>query len=192
MRIFGGQLKNKVLKQPKNGAIRPTTGKLREAVFNICQGEMDGAAVLDLFAGSGAMGFEAMSRGAASVLFVDNDLSSVKAIQENIAVLGLKNSARVIAGEAVSTLSKFAKQGQQFDWIYVDPPYGAIGPSGRPYSHEILAIIDASSLLKSDGTLFIEETAAAAPSPSDELKTLSLKSARRFGRSTLLHYTLNT
>lgn len=192
MRIIAGKLKDKAIRLPKQGELRPTTGRLRESVFNICQGAMEGVRALDLFAGSGAMGLEALSRGAASCVFVEGDKEAVQCIRMTLsdctAAIGAAASCRVIQSDVVATLQALIKQQQHFDWIYVDPPYGALSPSAVPYSHLILQMIDSSSLLTEGGYLFIEETAEAAPGQAQQLSRLTLSSSRRIGRSILLHY----
>lgn len=189
MRIIAGKLKDKAIRLPKQGEIRPTTGRLRESVFNICQGAMEGVRALDLFAGSGAMGLEALSRGAASCVFVEADKAAAQSIRMTLADWGdITANCRVIQSDVVATLQALVKQQQHFDWIYVDPPYGALSPSAIPYSHLILQIIDSSSLLTEGGYLFIEEAIKAAPAEAQKLQQLTLNSSRRIGRSILLHY----
>ena len=121
MRVTGGILKNRVLKSPKGDTTRPTSEKLRLAVFNKLQSRIEGATFLDLFAGSGAMGLEALSRGALKATFVENHPEALKALFANIAALGLEASSKVIKHNAHKVLSKLGS----FDLIYVDPPYGA-------------------------------------------------------------------
>lgn len=189
MRIIAGKLKDKAIRLPKQGELRPTTGRLRESVFNICQGTMEGGRALDLFAGSGAMGLEALSRGAASCVFVEGDKAAAQCIRMTLAdCAAAAAGCRVIQSDVVATLQALIKQQQHFDWIYVDPPYGALSPSTVPYSHLILQMIDSSSLLTEGGYLFIEETAEAAPAAAQQLSRLTLSSSRRIGRSILLHY----
>lgn len=147
LRIIAGKYKGRVLKTPKGPSTRPTQGMLREAVFNICQHVVDGARVLDLFAGSGAMGFEALSRGAAHVVFVENNRFALSCIRENIALLQLENTCSLLKMDALSALKRLK---DPFDLIYVDPPYDS---NISPY----LEIINSKKLLSSEGILFIEE-----------------------------------
>jgi 16S rRNA (guanine(966)-N(2))-methyltransferase RsmD len=120
LRIFGGQFKGRVLKSPKSETTRPTQGIVREAVFNICQELTQGARFLDLFAGSGAMGLEALSRGASHATFVERDKHSVSCLKENLTLLNLTDRAQVFPIDAHAALNKIT---QSFDIIYIDPPY---------------------------------------------------------------------
>jgi 16S rRNA (guanine966-N2)-methyltransferase len=121
VRIVGGTLGGRVLRAPGGAATRPTSEKVREAVFAIL-GSIEGAHVLDLFAGTGALGLEALSRGAAHATFVDSARPAVAAISGNLRALGLEDRATVIAGDAVACA---ARQVPAAPWrlVFVDPPY---------------------------------------------------------------------
>ena len=120
LRILGGTFKGRLLKSPSEKTTRPTQGVLRAAVFNICQHEIEGATFLDLFAGSGAMGLEALSRGAKSATFVEKDKAAATCIRENIELLGVKEKTEVLCAPVNAALNKMTKP---FDMIYIDPPY---------------------------------------------------------------------
>lgn len=125
MRIVGGRLSGRVLRAPAGAATRPTSEKVREAVFNILGnilGSVEGDHVLDLFAGTGALGIEALSRGAGHATFVEAARPAVRAIQGNLRELGLADRAQVIAGDAVATA---ARRDGNTRWrlVFVDPPY---------------------------------------------------------------------
>lgn len=179
LQVIGGSLKRKKLKSPTGLLTRPTSSRLREALFNICQHDIEGARFLDLFAGSGAMGIEALSRGAKMAVFVDNDRSSIQCIQTNLRDLELTDSARVVKGDVLAQLPKLGS----YDLIYVDPPYSEKNES-ISYSAEVLKIIDRSQLLNPDGILFIEDCKMWNPDLGS-LEKLELKSARKIGRSML-------
>lgn len=179
LQVIGGSLKRKKLKSPTGLSTRPTSSRLREALFNICQHDIEGARFLDLFAGSGAMGIEALSRGAKMAVFVDNDRSSIQCIQANLRDLELADSARVVKGDVLAQLPKLGS----YDLIYVDPPYSEKNES-ISYSAEVLKIIDRSQLLNPDGILFIEDSKMWDPD-LESLEKLELKSARKIGRSML-------
>lgn len=121
MRIVGGQLSGRVLRAPGGAATRPTSEKVREAVFNIL-GSIDGDRVLDLFAGSGGLGIEALSRGAAHATFVDAGRPALIAIRGNLRELGLEHRATVIAGDA-TTLASRPPPPAPYRLVFVDPPY---------------------------------------------------------------------
>lgn len=117
MRVITGTARGRKLKEPKGFDVRPTTDMVKEAVFNIVQYDVEGRRVLDLFCGTGQMGIEALSRGAAEVVFVDENRDSVKLTRENLALCGFE--ARVEQTDSVSYLERCGS----FDLIFVDPPY---------------------------------------------------------------------
>jgi len=120
MHITGGRYKGLNVKTAKTMSIRPTTAKVREAVFGILGSSVEGASFLDVFAGSGIMGLEALSRGAALVSFVDSSHQSVSVIRENLARLkALAGRSRINKSDAV----RFLSQDSGYDIIYIDPPY---------------------------------------------------------------------
>jgi 16S rRNA (guanine966-N2)-methyltransferase len=123
VRIVGGSLGGRVLRAPEGRATRPTSEKVREALFNIL-GSVDGDHVLDLFAGSGALGIEALSRGAAHVTFVDAGRPALTAVRANLAQLGVADRADVIAADAVATAGRLVP-GQPWRLVFVDPPYAS-------------------------------------------------------------------
>jgi 16S rRNA (guanine966-N2)-methyltransferase len=122
MRIISGQWRGRKLVAPKGDATRPTADRMRETLFSMLTsrlGDFDGLQVADLFAGSGALGLEALSRGAASCLFVEQDRAAIDAIRANITALGAQTSARVESGSA----TQLRAASQPLDLILVDPPY---------------------------------------------------------------------
>jgi len=122
MRVTGGESKGRRLKAPRN--IRPTQGVVKEAIFNIVAPYIEGATVIDLFAGSGAIGIEALSRGAAHVTFVDREERGLAILRQNLDTLGLKQRARVIRADVVRWIEASADELQAADLIILDPPYG--------------------------------------------------------------------
>lgn len=181
MQIVSGKFKNRKLISPKGNVTRPTSSRLRESLFNICQGYVEDASFLDLFAGSGAMGFEALSRGAKHVTFVDLAKEALTAIEANAKSLDVLRDVDILFGDVFAQLIKLEKRKKQFDLIYADPPYDT------PFSGQVLKIIDEGNLLKPGGELFIEDSRDSIPLES-QLKTLVLKSSRRLGRSFLQQY----
>ena len=121
MRIIAGSRKGARIFAPKGREVRPTGDRVREAVFNLI-GPVEGMEVLDLFAGSGAMGLEALSRGASSVTFVENDRSTAEVILRNLDKLQLKG-ADVLREDAARKLARDAAGGRRYDLVLVDPPY---------------------------------------------------------------------
>jgi 16S rRNA (guanine(966)-N(2))-methyltransferase RsmD len=119
MRVISGTARGRKLKEPEGHAIRPTTDMVKEAIFNIIQFDIEGRLILDLFAGTGQLGIEALSRGAASAVFVDESIDAVRLIRDNIKHMGFEDKATVAKGEAIA----FTKTGGKFDVIFLDPPY---------------------------------------------------------------------
>lgn len=178
MQIIGGKHKRRHLIAPKTLDVRPTASKLREAFFNICQQKIEGARFLDLFAGSGAMGLEAISRGALHATFVEKNHLALSALKKNIAQLQEEENTTVVAMEVIEALKRFDKLKEQFDLIYVDPPYEAsLGDAA-------VAFIDTHAILVDGGELFLEESSTQEFS----LKRLELKSRRKVGRTILRQY----
>lgn len=128
MRIVAGQFKGRPIQAPKTDATRPTSDRARESLFNILRHAdwappLEGARVLDLFAGSGALGFEALSRGAAFCLFVETAHAARGAIRNNIEALGLFGRTRLHRRSATEMGEKPAGIGPEFDLVFIDPPY---------------------------------------------------------------------
>jgi 16S rRNA (guanine966-N2)-methyltransferase len=121
VRIIAGERRGATIYAPKGRHTRPTSDRVRENTFNLI-GPVDGAAVLDLYAGSGALGLEALSRGAASVVFVETDREAVRAIERNLDKLRL-TGARVVAHSVTTVLAQEAAAGRKYDLVLVDPPY---------------------------------------------------------------------
>lgn len=117
MRVITGSARGRKLKTPENYDIRPTTDNVKESVFNIIQFDIEGRRVLDLFAGTGQLGIECLSRGASSAVFVDQSREAVKIVKENLKACGLTGT--VVQADALSFLRTCGK----FDIIFVDPPY---------------------------------------------------------------------
>lgn len=122
MRIIGGELKGRRLAVPEWCGLRPTSDRLRETMFNILRDDVQGATVLDCYAGTGAIGIEAMSRGASKVTFIDHDRRAVSLVELNVARCGVTALVDVTLGVLPEALSRFA-QGTCFDLVLLDPPY---------------------------------------------------------------------
>lgn len=124
MRIIAGDFRGRRLHPPKSDRIRPTIDRVREAIFNIIAAEIPEARVLDLFAGTGAMGLEALSRGAALSVFVDQGSEAVRLIRENIKLCGAEDRSQILQEPVLSAVRHLAGRGERFDLIFMDPPYG--------------------------------------------------------------------
>ena len=125
MRIVGGELRGRRLRAPRGAATRPTADRVRQAIFNILGAPPTGAAALDLYAGSGALGLEALSRGCARAVFVEQAAPALVALRENVGALGLADRARVVGGDVVRAAGRLLREGERFHWIFLDPPYAA-------------------------------------------------------------------
>lgn len=192
MIIIAGLYGRRRLKSPKGEQTRPTSARLREALFNICRNDIEEARFLDIFAGSGAMGFEALSRGASFAAFIDSHKEAIQCIETNIQDLKVQNQCQILRGEALAMLQLLEKQGKNFDIIYADPPYRTFAPkSSLFYSSYLIQWIDAHHLLAPGGLLFIEEDFRFQPEV-DNLQTLLLKDSRRMGSAALQQYEKRT
>lgn len=187
MHIIAGKYKNRILCAPKGSLTRPTSSRLREALFNICQSKIEDADFLDLFAGSGAIGLEAISRGANKAILVDSSRESLKCMLKNVEALGVSCQATVICNDAFLALKKFNQAGLQFDIIFADPPYqqkGHFGGELVSYSQQLLHVLDEWPLLKEDGYLYLEDVLPA----SLISKSLELVSSRKIGKTSLCEF----
>jgi len=191
MKIISGSNKGKVIASPRGQETRPTSGRLREALFNICRHEVEGTHFLDLFAGSGAMGLEALSRGAETATFVDNSKESLKCIQKNVETLGVRGRCHVIYGDVFDAIERLSKLKKVYGIIYADPPYHK-EQKAVPYSIKLLEVIDSlaedHSILASDGSLFLEEDAKVMMGKGPICCHLVMQSVRSAGRSALGHW----
>jgi 16S rRNA (guanine966-N2)-methyltransferase len=176
LKIIGGEFGGRLLKTPKGDATRPTTSMARQAIFNRCQHQIEGARVLDLFAGSGAIGFEALSRGATFVTFVDSHKQAIACIKENAKILHIEEKCQVLQMQVAGALSLLK---EPYDLIYIDPPYDL------PVL-ELLEEIGKKKILKTGGILFFEERFKKNPPP--HLSHLSYVDSRRYGEALIHQY----
>ena len=185
MQILSGEFKNRKILPPKGLLTRPTSGKMRETFFNMCRDLVEEAVFLDLFAGSGAIGLEALSRGASHAFFVDQSAESVRCIKENIKQLGVEKRATVIHADVFTALKRLEKNKTQFDLIYADPPYEHKEELGL----QVILALDHSPLLKKSAWVFLEESSNVEFS-TENLQQLLLHSYRKNGRSSLHEFKL--
>jgi 16S rRNA (guanine966-N2)-methyltransferase len=174
VRIIAGSRKGARIFAPKGLETRPTADRVREAAFNLLGPDAaEDATVLDLFAGSGAMGLEALSRGAAHATFVENDREACRTINRNLDKLGLQG-ATVLCQDALTALRADARQGTRYDLVLVDPPYR------RFSSLQNTMIRHLPEILAADGVLLVETAADEEP----ELP-LAKRKSRRYGAARL-------
>jgi 16S rRNA (guanine966-N2)-methyltransferase len=168
VRIIAGSRKGHTIFAPRGRDTRPTSDRVRENVFNIVAPWVEGARVLDLYAGSGAMGLEALSRGAAGVVFVEADRDAVRAIERNLDKLRL-TGATVVRTEAMTGLAQEATAGRKYDLVLVDPPYAMTDfDTLARYLPRVLA---------DDGLAVLESAARTEP----ELAGLAVRTTRKYG-----------
>lgn len=147
MRVVAGSLRGRPIQSPPGDATRPTTDRVREAVFNalFSLGRIEDAVVVDLFAGSGALGIEALSRGARSCTFVERDRAASSSIRANVEALGLRDRSRVVQGDAIACLA----DSRAVDLLLADPPYGY---------DRWAELLDAASAVLADGAIVVIES----------------------------------
>lgn len=172
MRVIAGQLRGRRIDAPRGALVRPTYDRVRESVFDILGPRVEGARVLDLFAGSGALGIECLSRGAKSVTFVERDRGVLGVLTANIDTLGVSRSATVLHADAVRLLAG-AIPGGPFDLVFVDPPY-ASGLAGVA-----LALL-ASRADLAPGALVVAEH-ARGDAPGEDGPSLTRVRSERYG-----------
>ena len=124
MRIISGEFKGRRLKSPPRGEVRPIQDKIKGAIFNMLQGRIVGAKVLDLFAGSGSFGLEALSQGASHLTFVEGDWKLAQLLEQNLHLLDGKRRGVVLQDDVISVIENLARGKKMFDLIFSDPPYG--------------------------------------------------------------------
>ncbi len=180
MRIIAGEFRGRRLHAPKSDRIRPTGDRVREAVFSIIASAIPDARVLDLFAGTGAMGLEALSRGAAQCVFVDQGVEAARLIRENIELCGASDYSFLVQDAVPSALRRLAEKGEFFDLIFMDPPYG------KGLVEKTLEIVGAVSTAE---TLVLAEHHIRDDSP-DLVKDWKKDSERRYGDTMISIYSI--
>ncbi len=168
MRVVGGRFRGRNIAAPKSQAIRPTADRLRESLFNILMhaygNPLEGARVLDLFAGTGALGIEALSRGAAFALFVDDGAEARALLRENVEALGLGGSSKVFRRDATK-LGPVAPL-EPFGLVFLDPPYG------KGLAEQAFTSARDGGWLTADALVVVEEAAEAGFKPPDGFEEL--------------------
>ena len=177
MRVITGSARGRRLRELEGTETRPTTDRVKESMFNILQFDVEGSRVLDLFAGTGQLGIEALSRGAAAAVFVEQRRDAAALVRDNLRLTGLADRARVVNGEALAYL---ASAGERFDSMFLDPPYAA--GLWKP----VLEAVSRFDILSDHGIIICE-------SPQDEALPEAVGSCRvhrtyRYGRIRLTTY----
>lgn len=150
MRVVSGDLKGRILKAVPGTTTRPTTDKVKESLFNMIGPYFTGGLGLDLFAGSGGLGIEALSRGLEKVIFVDREGKAIQIINENLKYCGLEEKAEVYRNDAGRALKAIQKRGLSFNCIFLDPPYK------KQQLVKLLEMIESETLIHEDGLIVCE------------------------------------
>jgi 16S rRNA (guanine966-N2)-methyltransferase len=182
MRIIGGEAKGKRIYLPKGGKIRPTSDMIKESLFNSLYA-VEGKSFLDLFAGCGSVGLEALSRGAARVLFIENNLALVNAIKRNITNFHFESKAEVLGLDADKGLRQLSRRGERFHVLFADPPYE------KGFVEKVLRIISESDLVADDGTFIIQHSLREESEMWSEGRCI-LRERKRFGDTVLSFFTV--
>src|SRR5690349_11201766 len=153
MRVIAGKYRSRSLRALRGMALRPTSDRLRETLFNVLGVGVEGSTFVDLFAGTGAIGIEALSRGARRVIFVENHAAAVKLIRENLKSLGIAEEAEILPMDAIRGLKQFAARGGRADFIFMDPPYARAEEYER-----VLEYVDGVKMLAADGIVIAEHS----------------------------------
>jgi len=175
MRIISGTFKGRKLASLQGMATRPTTDRVRESIFNILATHIVNVSVLDLFAGTGAFGLEALSRGAASAVFIDSSASAIKIIQQNITACKAETRGRGIRWDISKNLNCLQVKTPAYDLVFMDPPYN------KNYIVPTLKKLMKKDILKDGATIIIEHTAAEAV--PEDLMGLQLTDQRIYGKT---------
>jgi 16S rRNA (guanine(966)-N(2))-methyltransferase RsmD len=178
MRIVAGRFRGLRLQAPAGRVIRPTADRVREALFSIVASRARGARVLDLFAGTGALGLEALSRGAAQVTFVDQGSEAIRIIRANIQRLGVTEQVEVLQGDAVRVVKRLAGRKLLFDLLFMDPPYGkGLVEMTLPHLGGVAT----------SGALLVIERSSREPAPESSVEWLH-ETSRTYGDTSISLY----
>ncbi len=180
MRIIGGTLKKKNLCSLQGLRIRPTTDFLRESIFNILTGRVEDTLVLDLFAGTGSLGIEALSRGAASAVFVDHHTQAMKILARNIAACCLEQKSVLFKRDILRGLGFLKKTDRVFDLVFMDPPYG------RGFAEQTLHLLDRCECTAPEACLVIEHS--LLETLPERVEHFERTSKRQHGKSLVSFY----
>ncbi len=179
LRVSGGSIRGRLLVGPKGLTLRPTTARMREFIFYQLGKRIEDARVLDLFAGTGILGIEALSRGASHAVFVERARSSLEILRKNLIRSSFSTKATILSEDVFSTLRKLGKQEKTFDLIFADPPFS------EKYRTAIVQTVDDTHVLHPQGVLIVEHDRR---DPDHSQTKLSLIKATRFGDCVVSFY----
>lgn len=182
MRIIAGKFKSRLIHSPKGVDIRPTSDRLKESLFGILGAFVIDKAVLDLFSGTGNLGIEALSRGARSCIFVDNNPRCIAAIKKNLEALGIRDEAKVVLKDAFKYVKEAEAKGFKFDIIFLDPPYY------KDIIRKSLILLDKYNIITYHSSIIAEYYKEDELPAELELKHLRLYRQEKYGGTLLSFY----
>ena len=179
MKIISGTLKGRKINGYNIEGTRPTMDRVKESLFGMIQDNIKDSIVLDLFAGSGNLGIEAISNGAKLAYFIDNNPEVIKVLNQNISSLDIKSKSRVVLSDWKKALNNFSKENKKFDLIFIDPPYA------YDVYEKILDKVNTLNLLTEEGLLIMEHHNLKLPQEYDKL---TLYKERNYGNKQINIY----
>ncbi|ATW24666.1 16S rRNA (guanine(966)-N(2))-methyltransferase RsmD [Candidatus Formimonas warabiya] len=177
MRVISGQARGRRLKAPKGNTTRPTSDRVKEAIFNVLAFKLDGSRILDVFAGTGGLGIEALSRGAQEAVFIEKNRAPWLILKENLLSTGLSSKGRLILGDFAVVLPQLEGR---FDIAFLDPPYN------RGFIQPAVSLIIQSGLLDAQGVIVVETNAREKELPDPGVISLVKESV--YGDTAVLYY----
>ncbi|MGI6538581.1 MAG: 16S rRNA (guanine(966)-N(2))-methyltransferase RsmD [Caldicoprobacterales bacterium] len=180
LRIISGEHKGRIIKTPAGENTRPTTDRVKESLFNILQFRLHDSNVLDLFSGSGNLGFESLSRGARNVVFVEKNVAALKVLKDNCYSLGYTEKTRIIPYDVERAIKLLSKEMMVFDIIFMDPPYT------QCLVEPTMVAVQKAGLLKDDGILVVEHSKCCdTPALTNKLIRIDI---RQYGKTAISFY----
>lgn len=181
MRVIAGSFRGRKLETIDDRTVRPTSDRVKESLFNIISGHILDSQFLDLFAGSGAIGIEALSRGSTNVFFIDINNDSLKTLRKNISTLHIEDKIEIYNADYKTAIEKFKFKNIKFNIIFIDPPYS------KGIAQDALALVEEASVLLQNGIIAIEHDEKDAM-PQNQGKLFLLKQ-KKYGSTKLSFYT---
>ncbi len=180
MRIIAGQAKGRKIKSLEGRKVRPTSDRVKEAVFSMLGFAVSGGRVLDLFAGTGNLGLEALSRGASMVTFIDNNTDACNVIKHNVKLLGFEEQAEVYLTDAFKAVKKFGSMDKKYDIIFIDPPYG------DNIYNKIVSDLVREDIIDENGMVILEHSSHYHP--EENFKGMAMLKRKKYGNTSVTIY----
>ena len=183
LRVIGGTVGGRKLNTVKGLSTRPTSGRVKEALFNMLASEIRGREVLDLFAGTGSLGIEALSRGAERAVFVDKSARCCSVIRDNLVNTGFTGSAEVYLMDFAEGIKFLAREGRKFDLVFLDPPY-----NNKNIIQETLNLLEKNDIIETGGIIVVEHRKTG--SLPERCGTLKVVDIRKYGDTMITIYNM--